>query len=319
MTFDLGPFRDQYPWASRWFDRDGLQLHYLDEGQGEALVMVHGNPSWSWFWRSLVAELSGSYRTVVPDHIGMGLSDKPADDRYHYTLASRVDDLEALLEHLQIKEDITLVLHDWGGMIGLAFAARYPGRVRRIVLTNTAGFSLPDGLAIPWQLWLIKHLPFAIPVRGLNAFCRGATTMCSTRPGGLSAQVKAAYLAPYDSWANRIAIHRFVQDIPLGPDDEAWAVVKGVERYLESIAALPVQILWGERDFVFDAHFLAEWRRRLPSAEFHTFADCGHYLLEDAPDEVGALVTEFLARHPLDPDSAAGDAAGASSSSRESS
>ncbi len=299
MAFDLGPFRDQYPWESRWFDRQGLRMHFLDEGAGDALVMVHGNPSWSWFWRSLVDRLSGTYRTVVPDHIGMGLSDKPADDRYHYTLASRVDDLEALLDHLQVREDITLVLHDWGGMIGLAFAARHPDRVRRIVLSNTAGFSLPSTGALPWQLRLIKNLPFAIPVRGFNAFCRGAAWMCSTRPGAMSSQSRAAYLAPYDSWANRIAIHRFVQDIPLGPGDEAWSVVKGVEDYLEVAAKLPVQILWGEKDFVFDAHFLAEWRRRLPSAEFHTFPDCGHYLLEDAPGEVGDLVTDFLARHPL--------------------
>jgi len=299
MTFDLGPFRDQYPWESRWLDRQGLKMHFLDEGEGEALVMVHGNPSWSWLWRPLVAGLSGSYRTVVPDHIGMGLSDKPGDDRYHYTLSSRVDDLEALLEHLELRENITLVLHDWGGMIGLAFAARHPQRIRRIVLSNTAGFTLPSSGALPWQLWLIKNLPFAVPVRGLNAFCRGANLMCSTRAGAMTAQSRSAYLAPYDSWANRIAIHRFVQDIPLSENDEAWSLVKGVEDYLVSAGDLPVQILWGEKDFVFDGHFLAEWRRRLPGAEFHTFADCGHYLLEDAPEEVCALVRDFLGRHPL--------------------
>jgi len=297
--FDLGPFRDQYPWDSHWFERDGLRMHYLDEGTGEPLVMVHGNPSWSFFWRSLVAGLSDTWRTVVPDHIGMGLSDKPGDDRYHYTLSTRVDDLEALLDHLGLHEDITLVLHDWGGMIGLAFAARHPGRVKRLVLTNPAGFSLPEGLAIPWQLWLIKNLPFAVPVRGFNAFCRGATAMCSTRPGGLGPQVKAAFLAPYDSWANRIAVHRFVQDIPLRPGDPAWDVVKGVEDYLPQLADLPVQILWGEQDFVFDQHFLAEWRRRLPGAEFHTFPGCGHYLLEDAHEQVTPLVRTFLEQNPL--------------------
>ena len=299
MTFDLGPFRDQYPFESRWLERSGLRMHYLDEGQGEALVMVHGNPTWSWFWRSLVSELSGSYRVVVPDHIGMGLSDKPGDDRYLYTLQSRVDDLEALLDQLEIQQDITLVLHDWGGMIGLAFAARHPERISRVILSNTAGFSLPEGAALPWQLWLIKKLPFALPVRGLNAFCRGALRMCSRRPGALNAQTRAAYLAPYDSWAHRIAIHRFVEDIPLGPGDPAWTLVKGVESYLPKLSQLPVQVLWGELDFVFNQHFLAEWRRRLPEAEFHTFADCGHYLLEDAPQEVVGLVRDFLSRSPL--------------------
>ena len=98
MPVDLEPFRDQYPWDSRWFERHGLRMHYLDEGRGEPLVMVHGNPSWSFFWRKLVAGLSDSYRTVAPDHVGMGLSDKPGDESYRYTLGSRVDDLEALLE-----------------------------------------------------------------------------------------------------------------------------------------------------------------------------------------------------------------------------
>ncbi len=299
MPVDLEPFRDQYPWDSRWFERHGLRMHYLDEGRGEPLVMVHGNPSWSFFWRKLVAGLSDSYRTVAPDHVGMGLSDKPGDESYRYTLGSRVDDLEALLEHLEIRSDITLVLHDWGGMIGLAFAARHPERVKRLVLTNTAGFLLPEGRGLPWQLWLIKHLPFAVPVRGFNAFCRGALSLCSTRPGRMTAQIKAAYLAPYDSWANRIAVHRFVQDIPMRKGDPAWDLVKGVEGYLEALRGLPVQILWGERDFVFDQHFLAEWRRRLPEAEFHTFPDCGHYLLEDAHEEVTPLVRDFLARNPL--------------------
>src|SRR3954447_4449252 len=110
----------------RDLDRGGLRLHYLDEGEGEPVVMVHGNPTWSFYYRRLVEALSPSHRVIVPDHIGCGLSDKPDDARYQYTLESRVDDLEGLLDHLGIKGDVTLVVHDWGGMIGFTYAARRP-------------------------------------------------------------------------------------------------------------------------------------------------------------------------------------------------
>lgn len=296
---DLTPFLDEYPFDSKWFDRGGLAMHYLDEGAGDSVVLVHGNPTWSFYWRRLVQDLSRDHRCVVPDHIGMGLSDKPDDGAYAYTLQSRVDDLEALLDSLGMTEDITLVLHDWGGMIGLAFAQRHPERIKRLVLMNTAGFFLPEGRGLPWQLWLIKNLPFAVPVRGLNAFVVGGLMMCSTRPGRMTAPIKAGYSAPYDSWAHRIAVHRFVQDIPLQPGHPAFEVVQGVQKNLEQWRGTPVQIFWGEKDFVFDRHFLAEWRRRLPDAEFHTFPDCGHYVLEDAHEEIVPKVRAFLAANPL--------------------
>ena len=299
-ALDRSAFADLYPWQSRWFDRDGLQMHYLDEGRGDALVMLHGNPTWSFYWRHLVAGLCDTHRTVVPDHIGMGLSDKPGDDRYTYTLASRVADLDALLRHLDIRQNVTLIGHDWGGMIGLAWAMGHPGRVQRLVLMNTAGFLLPKGLSLPWRLKVVRHLPASIPVRGLNGFVRGAAALCSTRPGRMTPQIRAAYMAPYDSWQNRIAILRFVEDIPLRPTDPAYPLVKEVDDALERIAELPLQIFWGERDFVFDVNLLAEWRRRVPTAEYHTFPDCGHYVLEDAHEEILPRIRDFLARHPLE-------------------
>lgn len=301
MTFDITPFRDLYPWSGNHLDRgDGVRMHYLDEGQGEPLLLLHGNPTWSFYWRHLVSGLSDQYRCVVPDHVGMGLSDKPGDDRYAYTLRSRVDDVGALVDHLGLGDDLTIVAHDWGGMIGLAWAAENAHRVRRVVLLNTSGFRLPSSRGhLPWQIWLIKHLPMAVPVRGFNAFCRGAARACSTVAGRMTSDVRKAYLAPYDSWEHRIAIHRFVQDIPMRPGDPAWDLVGAVEGSLEALADKPVQIFWGEQDFVFDGHFLAEWRRRLPSAEFHTFPDCGHYVLEDAHERITPLVRAFLEANPV--------------------
>jgi haloalkane dehalogenase len=104
-----------YPFESHFIDRNGLNYHYLDEGQGDPIVMVHGNPSWSFYYRNLASKLKESYRVIVPDHIGCGLSDKPDSTSYSFTLQERVDDLEALLDTLDIKKNITLVVHDWGG------------------------------------------------------------------------------------------------------------------------------------------------------------------------------------------------------------
>lgn len=301
-TFDIAPYRSLYPWEGDQLDvGGGVRLHYLDEGQGDPLVMLHGNPTWSFYWRHLVAGLSPSYRTIVPDHVGCGLSDKPGDDRYDYVLERRVSDLERLLDSLGVTKNLTLVLHDWGGMIGLAFATRHPDRVKRLVVFNTAGFGLPPGRHLPWQIAVVRHLPgFPLPVRGLNVFSRGANRFCSVRPGGLPELVRQAYLAPYDSWRHRVAVQRFVEDIPLGPSDRSFPIVDRVSRELDQFANVPLFIGWGARDFVFDDAFLAEWRRRLPHGEVHTFADAGHYVLEDAHERILPLVREFLGRHPLE-------------------
>jgi pimeloyl-ACP methyl ester carboxylesterase len=298
--FDISPYRDLYPWASHYIAvRDGVRMHYLDEGRGEVLVMLHGNPTWSFYWRNLVKGLSDCYRAIVPDHVGCGLSDKPDDSDYDYVLTQRVDDLELLLGQLGVTSGITLVVHDWGGMIGMAFATRHPGRIKRIVAFNTAAFGLPEGRRLPWQIAVVRRLRWlSFPVRGLNAFSRGANMTCSVRPGRMTDLVKRAYLAPYNSWANRIAVQRFVEDIPLKPGDRSWPTMQKVSKGLEEFASVPVLICWGNKDFVFDEAFLAEWRRRLPKATVHTFADAGHYVLEDAHEEILPLIREFLTSNP---------------------
>ncbi len=285
-----------YPFRNHYLNLNGGRLHYLDEGAGPPVVMLHGNPTWSFYYRDLVKALKDSHRVIVPDHIGCGLSDKPDDSRYAYTLARRVEDVDALLDHLGIRENITLVLHDWGGMIGMAWAGRHPERVRRLVILNTAAFHLPASKQLPWSLWLVRKTPLgSLLVRGLNAFSRGAVRHCAMRP--LSPAIRDGYLAPYDSWRNRIAVRRFVQDIPLQPGDASFDLVTEVQEGLHRFRAVPMLICWGERDFVFDGAFLAEWRRHFPEAEVHTFPDAGHLVLEDAGREIEQLVRDFLSRH----------------------
>lgn len=290
---------DLYPFSGKFFDLGGHRMHFLDEGQGDPVVMLHGNPTWSFYYRNLVLALRGGYRTIVPDHVGCGRSDKPGDDRYRYRLAQRAADVGALLEHLGVTGRITLVLHDWGGMIGMLHAVRHPESIARLVILNTAAFGLPEEKPLPWALWVCRNTPLGPPlVRGLNLFCREAARLgCRRHP--MPADVRAGYLEPYDSWANRIAVLRFVQDIPLRPGDPSWDAVKEVEAGLSRFKNIPMLVCWGEKDFVFDNHFLAEWRRRFPAARVRSFADAGHYVLEDARDEVIGEIRAFLGETPL--------------------
>jgi len=288
--------KTEYPLTGKVLNLDGLRYHYLDEGSGEPVVMVHGNPSWSFYYRNLVLALRDRYRCIVPDHIGCGFSDKPGDDRYDYTLSRRVDDLERLLEHLGIDANITLVLHDWGGMIGMAYAVRHPGRIKRLVILNTAAFHLPKEKPFPLALRICRDtLLGTFLVRGFNAFSLAASFVgCKRNP--MPAELRQAYRFPYDSWQNRIATLRFVQDIPLEPGDRNYDLVSGVDKGLESFRSLPMLICWGERDFVFDRHFLAQWEQRFPAAEVHRYPDGGHYILEDMKEEIIPLIARFLDR-----------------------
>lgn len=293
-----------YPFESHWHAHDdGVRQHYLDEGRGPPVLMLHGNPSWSYTWRHLVTALSGSHRCIVPDHVGMGLSDKPDDARYPYTLARRVDDLDALVDTLIRERGLpdrgwTLAVHDWGGMIGFAWACRHPQRVARLVVTNTAAFPNPRGTRIPLALRLGRDAALgAWLILRHNAFARGAARFGVVR--AMPPAVRAAYLAPYDTPAHRLATLRFVQDIPLGPGDRSWPIVEATGRALAQFADRPALLGWGLRDFVFDRAFLDAFRQRLPRAEVHAYADAGHYVLEDAQARLVPAIADFLARHPL--------------------
>lgn len=288
-----------FPAASRRFTRNSIEQHYLDEGSGPPVVMLHGNPTWSFYYRNLVAALRETNRCIVPDHIGCGLSDKPPTSQYDYSLKSRIDDLEALLDHLGIREKITLVVQDWGGMIGMGYAARHPDRIARIVATNTGCTRLPKSKGFPWSLWLGRNTRLgAWLILKRNAFCRLAAKWCVRRKP-LPPDVRTMYLKPYDSPANRVAVLKFVQTIPLAPSDPGYDIVVGVEESAAKFAGVPVLLLWGMKDFVFDRHFLAEWQRLFPHATTKTWLDCGHYLLEDATDEAIMEVKAFLAKHPV--------------------
>jgi haloalkane dehalogenase len=295
-----------YPFTPRRLEvRPGVALSYLDEGprDGEIVVMLHGNPSWSYYWRHLVLALRDRYRCIVPDHVGMGLSDKPDDaanasPRYDYTLRSRVEDLATLLDALGISGPVTLAVHDWGGMIGMGWALSRMPQVRRLVILNTAMFPLPPAKPMPRALSFGRDSALgALAIRGFNAFSAIASHIGVARR--MPRDVRRAYVAPYDSWVHRIATLRFVQDIPLGEGDRAWPLVQQAGKRLHEFADRPAFIGWGLRDFVFDRHCLDAFTAALPKAEVHAFDDADHYVLEDKHAVLVPMIRAFLERHPL--------------------
>ncbi|MBU0553121.1 alpha/beta fold hydrolase [Myxococcota bacterium] len=263
-------------------------MHYLDVGERDAppMLLLHGNPTWSFYWRKLIAHYSARFRVIAPDHIGCGLSDKPQG--WPYRLEGHIHNIEALIDHLDL-QDITLVVHDWGGAIGLGAATRRPARFKRLIITNTAAFLSQD---IPASIASVKLPIFgALAVRGLNAFARVAALRATTKPLNLVA--RAGLLYPYRSWRSRVATLRFVEDIPLKPSHPSYATLKAIDEGLADLKQ-PMLICWGDDDFCFTPKFRAEWQRRFPEAEVHAWEGVGHYVCEDAPTRLIERMDAFL-------------------------
>ena len=286
-------YKDLYPFSSHWFDLDGNRMHYLDEGPRDAvtIVMCHGNPTWSFYYRTLIPVLSKNYRVIVPDHMGCGYSDKP--QKYHYCLEQHIQNLEKLIKHLDL-HNIHLVLHDWGGGIGMGYATRHPENVSSFVIFNTSAFYLPT---IPLVLKLARSpILGEVLLRGLNLFASMAVWLAASQRERMTAKVRAGYLAPYNSWQNRIAIYRFVQDIPISDRHPTRKTVDTIDNNLNILLNHPMLIIWGEGDFIFTVKdFLAGWQQRFPDAAVHILENAGHYVVEDAYETILPLMGKFLA------------------------
>ena len=284
---------EYYPFDGHYLDRPAGRLHYLDEGTGTPVLMVHGNPTWSFYYRNLVLKLRHQFRCIVPDHIGCGLSDKPSVADYDYQLDSRIEDLSALMDQIVPSDQkIDVVVHDWGGAIGFGWATANAHRIRRLVILNTAAFPNPKHMKLPFTLWLIRNTPLGkLLVQGGNAFAVGATRMAVKK--AMPAALRTAYIAPYNNWSNRVATFEFVKNIPLLSSDEGYDTLVRIGDGLNQFSETPTLLCWGGQDFVFDDAFLEEWQKRMPHAELMYHPDAGHYILEDEKASVCDRIQSF--------------------------
>ncbi|MBA2116644.1 alpha/beta fold hydrolase [Bremerella alba] len=287
-------WRKLYPFSSHFLTLPEARLHYVDEGSGEPVLMVHGNPTWSFYWRNIITQFRDTHRMVAADHIGCGLSDKP--QQYNYCLQQHIDNIVQLIDELDL-QDINLLVHDWGGAVGLGAALARPERFARLVLFNTAAFPPPY---CPLRIRACR-IPMLGPwmVRSFNAFARPALTMATEKPERFTPDVCAGYLAPYDNYANRIATARFVQDIPLSQSHPTYAVLKQIEQQLPTLSHLPIQLIWGGKDWCFRLECLERFQTIWPAARATIFNDAGHYVVEDASERIEPILRDFLQPEPL--------------------
>ncbi|NOY75152.1 MAG: alpha/beta fold hydrolase [Kiritimatiellaeota bacterium] len=284
---NLESIKNLYPFAPRSYNMNGNDYRYVDEGEGDPLLMVHGNPSWSFLFRRLIAELRSEHRVVAPDHLGFGMSDKPCE--FPYRLETHIDNLETFVLGLDLK-NITMLVHDWGGPIGLGVAIRHPERFKRLIITNTAAFAdtkIPLRIAAGKIPWLGRRL-----IVDLNLFLLAAVRMTVVNP--LPPEVRNAYLLPFKKRKSRLSIAKFVEDIPISPQHASIDVLLGIEHGLWMLKNNPVAIIWGMRDWCFTPHFLERWIDVFPHAEVLELENAGHWLFEDAPEDIIPFVRHFI-------------------------
>ncbi len=286
-----------FPYKSAEFIVGGHALRYLDEGSGrQTLLCVHGNPTWSFYYRSIIDHFRGSHRIIAVDHLGCGRSDKPSRKEFAYTLDAHRDNLVGLIDALDLQR-VTLIAHDWGGAIGLASLLMRKDRFQRIVLLNTGAFPPPY---VPWRIAACR-IPVlgTIGVRGLNLFARLAITMAMSRQR-MDKKVARGLLAPYDSWTNRVGIDSFVRDIPMSKSHPTYAALAQLESELTSLSDLPALLVWGMKDWCFRPECLRRFQQVWPNANTVAIEDAGHYVIEDAPGETIDAISEFLSAHQAD-------------------
>ena len=275
-----------YPFRSHFLRLEGHGLNYVDEGAGQPILMLHGNPTWSFYYRNLIREYSKKFRTIVPDHMGCGLSDKPQD--YDYSLETHIQNAYQLIKFLDLKK-IILIVHDWGGAIGFGLVTRYPELFDRIVILNTAAYPSSH---IPQRINLLRQGKIGEWLtRRLNLFAWPATFMTTQKK--LPKVIKEGYLLPYDSWESRIAVARFVQDIPMEKEHKTYKTLLDIESKLKTLTH-PKLILWGGKDFCFNQYFFERWMEIYPEATAHWYSRAGHYILEDELEDVSQKIWEFI-------------------------
>jgi len=289
-------FDGTFPFAPHYADINGFEMHFVDEGRGEPIVLIHGDPTWGYLYRTFIPILSQRRRCIVPDHMGMGKSGVPQDP-YPYRLRHHIDNLEALVLRLDLR-GLTLVLHDWGGPVGLGFATRHPDRIKRLVLMNTWACAPWPGGPLPRLLELIRSERGEKFVLEKNGYLEPALVGTTHRPENLTKTVLDAYRAPFPTPESRLALLCWSRDIPVHETDPSYSEMKRIEEALVRFIGTPTLLVWGMRDPVLPESVLRMWQRIYPQATTAEIEDASHFLQEDAPERIVLCIEEFLEANP---------------------
>jgi pimeloyl-ACP methyl ester carboxylesterase len=285
-------FGGTYPYAPHYRTVNRVRLHFVDEGRGEPVVLLHGDPTWGYLYRNFIPPLARRYRCIVPDHMGMGKSETPRAP-YPYRLRHHIDNFEALLLDLDLR-DVTLVLHDWGGPVGLGAAIRHADRIKRLVLMNTWASAPWPGGPLPRLLEVIRSERGERFVLERNGYVEPALVGTTRHADRLTPAVLGAYGAPFPTPPSRLALLCWTRDIPMAESDASYGEMRHIEDHLSAFEAKPILLVWGLADPVLPPQTLRWWQTRYPAAATRTLEDASHFLQEDAPDQIVAWLEEFL-------------------------
>lgn len=286
-----------WPFPPHYCTTPEATLHFVDIGQGEPLVLVHGDPTWGYLYRQIIPPLARQHRCIVPDHMGMGKSSVPAAP-YPYRLAHHIANLEHLLiQHLDLSA-MTMVLHDWGGPVGLGVATRHPTRIKRLILMNTWAFAAWPGGPFPRLLDIIRSPRGDKFVLDRHGYLAPALLGTTHHPEHLTPTVLAAYHAPFPTPEARRALLCWSRDIPVTAADPSYATMQGIEEGLRQFRTAPVLLIWGMRDPVLGPLVLRLWQQHFPQAVTYPIVEASHFVQEDAPDDIVQAITQFLLASP---------------------
>ncbi|MBK8024210.1 MAG: alpha/beta fold hydrolase [Chloroflexi bacterium] len=282
--------RDLYPWEAKAHQVPVGTMRYVDESRGEPIVMVHGNPVWSFVYRKLIAGLSDRYRCIAPDHIGFGQSDKPY--AWTYLPQHHAANLEYLLLDLDLR-DITLVVQGWGGPIGLSYAVEHPERVKRLVILNTWMWPVNDD----WYYQAFSNIvggPLGrFLCRRINMFVRMVVPTAYGTRSRLTPEIHRHYFDPLPTGDSRKGTWVFPRQITHSSE---WLASLWARR--DCIAGKPAMFAWGMKDIAFREKELTRWQSLFPAAQVTRFPDAGHYVQDEQGEAIVGLMRDFMERHP---------------------
>jgi pimeloyl-ACP methyl ester carboxylesterase len=298
-------FGGTYRFKPHYVKVKGKRLHYVDEkpkskAKGETVVMLHGNPTWSYLYRNFVPPLvKAGYRCVVPDHMGYGKSEKSLD-REEFLLKSKIEYFTEFMEKLNLK-NITLVMQDWGGPIGLGYGTEHPDRIKRLVIMSTWAFVFPEDVpeeVLPPLLAMCRKPEIGeTALLAYNVFIEGFLPLSIVRKEKITPQLMKAYRAPFPDYNSRIPTLA-IQDVPLRADQPSYPTMKAVQEKL-NVLNVPTCLIWGEDDHVFPLDTIVPlWQGIYPHSELHTIPRADHFLQEDAPEEICKVILDFFKRNP---------------------
>lgn len=273
-----------FPFQPRYLEQDGLRLHYLDEGEGDPVLCLHGNPTWSFLYRKMVPGLAGAARVVCPDYFGFGRSDKPTDLAW-YTYDRHCESIRRLVEELDLQR-MTVVVQDWGGPIGMRLAVEQPDRVARLVIMNTG----VGGGRAPNDVWLA----FRDVVRASAGAFQPGRLIRRACVRGLADELVAAYDAPFPTPESKAGPRMFVEHVPTEPEHPNTAPLMAVRDAMKRWEK-PTLVLFGDSDPIFPPFVAESIAALIPGAlPAETIASAGHFVQEDAGEEAAARIVEFL-------------------------